>query len=368
MCAALPVIANQTEVLILQHRREQFHPFNTARLLRRSLTNSTYLVDQKERIAESLSLKPGAALLYPGTEAELLATPCTAHRPSQLVVVDGTWHQAKTFVRDIPLLRDLPRYKLAPSEPSKYRIRLEPNEQALSTVEATVAALRVLEPQTEGFDQLLAAFGQMVDRQYAHPKSEAARRFLSTRGRTFQNVPLAFLHHPEQIVVAYGESNEGGRETSPHGLHPIYWVAERLISGERFTCTIKPGAKLSDAFLGHLELPREHFADAISQASARERWKSFLRPNDQITVYHPGAARLLEQIGASRNACLVLKSVKFDSQRRHRTLDDLVTSHDMLVRQSGLPGRAGRRLANALALVHHLRALAMKKPIPTLAT
>lgn len=151
MCVALPVIANRTEVLILQHRREQFHTFNTSRLLCRSLTNSSYLGDHKERMAESLEVKPGAALLYPGPEEELLSTPGAAQRPSQVVVVDGTWHQAKTFVRDIAVLRDLPRYRLAPSDPSKYRIRLEPNAQALSSVEAVVAALRVLEPADGGF-------------------------------------------------------------------------------------------------------------------------------------------------------------------------------------------------------------------------
>lgn len=364
ICASLPVIANQTEVLILQHRREQFHPFNTARLLRRSLANSAYLVDHKDRVAESLALKPGAALLYPGSEAELLSVTSSALQPSQLVVVDGTWHQAKTFVRDIPVLRDLPRYRLAPSEPSKYRIRLEPNEQALSTLEAVVAALQILEPQTQGFDQLLAAFAQMVDRQHAHPKLEGARRYLLSRGRTFRNVPLAFLKHPEQIVVAYGESSEGGRETSHHAPQPIYWVAERLVSGERFACVIESGARLSDTFLAHLELPREHFADAIPLAAARDRWSSFLRPNDQVAVYHPGAARLMQQLGVTRSPCLILKSIHFTSQPPHRTLDDLVASHDMPTTQSGFPGRAGRRLTNALALVQHLQVLALKRPGP----
>lgn len=171
-------------------------------------------------------------------------------------------------------------------------------------------------PLTEGFEQLLAAIELIVDRQYSHPKSEGARRFLLSRDRTFRNVPLAFLSCSEQIVVAYKESSEGGRESSSHLRHPIYWVAERLTSGERFTCTIKPGPSLRDAFLAHLELPREHFANAISLASARERWRSFLRLNDQITAYHPGAVRLLEQLGATRNACLVLKSVKCDIPSR----------------------------------------------------
>jgi DTW domain-containing protein len=365
----LPVIANRTEVLILQHRREQFHPFNTARLLRRSLSRVSYLVAHKERVAESLILKPGAALLYPGSEAKLLSTLASAPKPSQLVVVDGTWHQAKTFIRDIPALRDLPRYRLEPTEPSKYRIRLEPNDLALSTVEVVVAALRVLEPQTQGFEQLLTTFELMMDRQFAHPKSEAARRFLLSCGRTFRNIPLIFHNQPEKIVVAYGEASQGGREALQHTTHPLYWVAERLFTGERFECTIEPEARLSDELLSHLELPRDHFVDAIPLASVRVRWKSFLRPDDQIAVYHAGAARLLEQLGSARGARLILKSINFSSQRSYCTLDDLVAMHDLPSKQNGFPGRAGRRLANAKALVRHLQALVMKRPlIPDKAT
>ena len=83
-------------------------------------------------------------------------------RPRQLVIIDGTWHHAKTIVRDMPALHYVPRYRIAPDEPSRYRIRREPSAMFLSTVEATVAALRVLEPQTRGLDQQLGAFCSTV--------------------------------------------------------------------------------------------------------------------------------------------------------------------------------------------------------------
>ena len=358
-CNLLPVIANQTEVLILQHRREQFHPFNTARLLRRSLQNSSTLVEHKDRLKSSLSFKPGAVLLYPGPEAELLTQSCAASL-SQLVVIDGTWHHAKTFVRDIAALRELPRYRLAPSEPSQYRIRLEPNLQALSTVEAVVAALRVLEPQTEGFDELLGAFKQMVDRQCAHPRSNIGRHVPVRPNRTFRNVPLAFLHQPEHIVVAYGETSQGGKESSSRSAPPVYWVAERLISGERFMCKIASDTPLSDSFLNHLQLTRDDFAEAVSLECARARWNSFLRKDDQISVYHSGAVKLLEHLGTLDHSCLILKSIQFSSERRNSTLDDVVAVHGLPVGETPLPGRAGRRLANAVALVHYLRKLALQ--------
>jgi DTW domain-containing protein len=180
-CDVIPAIENQTSVLILQHMRERAHPFNTARIVHLALQNSSLLVDHTKDLAATLAsqsgaLQPGAGLLYPGPDAALLDDLPVGQRPAQLVVLDGTWHHAKTLLRDIPALHPLPRYKLAPVSPSRYRIRREPSAAYLSTVEATVAALRVLEPETRGWDQLLAAFDCMVERQLAHPRFIDARR------------------------------------------------------------------------------------------------------------------------------------------------------------------------------------------------
>ena len=64
-CAEIPRIDNQTEVLILQHKRERFHPFNTARIVRKALQHSNLLVGST---AEELA----------GAAASLLASPARA--------------------------------------------------------------------------------------------------------------------------------------------------------------------------------------------------------------------------------------------------------------------------------------------------
>src|SRR3954468_16996079 len=122
-CASIPTIDNRTEVLILQHRRERFHPFNTARIIQKALRNSHLLADHTNNLAMQLRLKPRAGLLFPGPTALLVSDLTFEQRPEQLVVLDGTWHQAKTLVRAIPALQSLPRYRLAPTVPSRYRIR-----------------------------------------------------------------------------------------------------------------------------------------------------------------------------------------------------------------------------------------------------
>ena len=356
-CAAIPTIDNQTEVLILQHRRERFHPFNTARMAHRALRNSSLLVDHTPGLAARLALRPGAGLLYPGPGAELLENLPVDQRPQQLVVIDGTWHQAKTLVRDLSALHDLPRYRLAPTEPSRYRIRREPSAMLLSTVEATVAALRTLEPVTRGLDQLLGAFYSMVESQLANPKSKDGWRRNAVRSRGGRNIPAAILGNLDHVVVAYGESvaNDRGRKTAPR--LPVYWTAQRLGTGERFTCTIQSHIPLPACLLAHFELTEEDFADALPLEKVRTAWEVFQRPNDVFAVYNYGTVRLLGQIATQSTDCLVLKSVDFNPQRRYSTLDELVAAEGLAVAPARQPGRAGKRLASIAALIGHLRVL-----------
>lgn len=356
-CAEIPTIDNRTEVLILQHRREQFHPFNTARIVRKALRNSQLIVGHPKLLAAELSLKPGAGLLYPGPDAALLSELSPEARPEQLVILDGTWHHAKTMLRDIPALQKLPRYRLAPTAPSRFRIRREPNAASLSTVEATIDALRMLEPDTAGFGRLLDAFLVMVERQFEHPKAEYGWRSNARRGQTFRNIPRALLGDLANVVVAYGES--ASRDASnPHAVRPpIYWVAERLGTGERFCSAIEPRFPLQQSFLDHWELAAGDFAGALSLEEARTAWRSFLRPSDSVAVFNQSEARLLAQLSDRGEACLVLKSVDFDPERRYGTLEELLMAEGLAIAPARHPGRAGKRLAVAAAFVRHLHAL-----------
>lgn len=356
-CAAIPAIDNRTDVLILQHKRERFHRFNTARIGRKSLRNANVLVGSTSGLAKALVLKPRAGLLYPGPKAALLSELPPQEHPEQLVILDGTWHHAKTMVRDIPALRDLPRYRLAPSAPSRYRIRREPSAVALSTIEAVVAALSVLEPQTRGLDQLLDAFLLMVDRQLSHPKSPQGHRSAKRRRPTCKNIPSALLGDLSHIVVAYGESTsrEPGRERALR--RPVSWVAERLGTGEQFGCLIEPPFPVEDSFLGHLQLNRDDFVQAVSLEEARRSWKSFLRPGDCLTVFNSAVARLADQLNPQPLSCLELKSVDFNTARQYGTLDDIVAAEGLRPASCRLPGRSGKRLANLAAFVRHLNAI-----------
>ncbi len=355
-CEAIPRIDNRTDVLILQHVRERFHPFNTARIVQRALRRCHLIVDNNQRLGmRHLPIQAGAGLLYPHANAHSLIELPAVERPLQLVIIDGTWHQAKTIVRDVPQLRGLPCYRLTPSSPGLYRIRREPDAQSLSTLEATVAALQALEPDTVGLDQLLSAFHKMVEDQLGRSASHAVPRRKDNRQSRPRNLPHTLLQNSDRLVVAYGEATPGGpgqRTTAPL---PVNWVAQRLGTAERFSCRLRQQQSLSDATLEHMRLSAADFDDAISQDEFCHRWNHFLRRGDVVIVYHRRTFQLLRYVGASQPQCLVLKSIFGKWRADFHSLEELLAVEGLTLPVPEDKSRANQRLDMAVALVAHLR-------------
>jgi hypothetical protein len=168
ICATISRVPNRTALLVVQHPRERGHPFGTLRIARLGLSRLTIDVASRDATGRTVSTaKPplAAALLYPCPSASELSTVPPAERPQALVVLDGTWPQARKLLRDNPWIGSLRRVALHDPPPGRYRIRKAPRPGQISTIEAIVAALEVLEPQTPGFEALLAAFEAMIDHQ-----------------------------------------------------------------------------------------------------------------------------------------------------------------------------------------------------------
>ena len=359
-CAQIPTIENRTNVLIFQHMRERFHPFNTARILRKSLANSNMIVDHIGGLTKTLSVTPFTSetgLLYPGAGSQLLEELSADDRPKQLVILDGTWHHTKTLFRDIPQLQSLRKVRLAPTEPSRYGIRREPDVLFLSTLEATVAALRFLEPETEGLDRLLAAFEFMVANQMAHPKSEDSVR-RKRRPRAPLNIPKVLREDLSNVVVLYGETGPGSEEVDNEGADasrtPVVWVAERLGSGERFERTITPLRRPSESFFRHLEIPEDTFSNAISMDVFRQEWESFLKPTDTLAYYFANCSNLLDVVGGPPRRKIYLKSIQLHRGRKNGTIEELLAELHVAVSTAKGAGRAQRRLASTMALARYL--------------
>ena len=353
-CELIPKVANQTDVLIMQHRRERSHPFNTARIVGQSLEKCRVMVAYNHELAERFATMPlsdSVGLLYPGDNAKLLSDLAPEERPKQLVVIDGTWHHAKTLFRDIPRLQTLPRYRLAPSQPGRYRIRREPNEHALSTLEATVAALSAIEPATPGFDRLVDVFDRMIADQIGHSKSNW--RLNETRRRGSANVPRVLTENVDNIVVAYGEQERGNidDESASNSNPPalLFWNAVRMGSGEFFRCALQSDSLKDEPFMNRLRLTPDELHPLASVNEFRERWRSFIRPDDRVAVFHRSTAKLLEDIQADFVPSMVLKSISLKPQ----TKEDDPRTPAILANQTS-DSRPLRRLAWAVRFVEEL--------------
>ncbi|RVU47825.1 DTW domain-containing protein [Rubrivivax rivuli] len=173
LCALVRPTAHRSGVLVLQHPQEQRQAKNSVGLLRLSLAHCEVVVGERftpEGLAALLH-RPGrqTRLLYPdGPAAPAPQVPAPAPQqaawPVRLVVIDATWRKSLRLLLEHPALAALPRLALPAPPPTRYRaIRAARRPDHVSTLEATVQALALIEGP--GFDgaPLLSAFGQFVD-------------------------------------------------------------------------------------------------------------------------------------------------------------------------------------------------------------
>ena len=144
----------RTELLILQHPAEAGHAKNSAAFLTLGLSPAARLL-RGEAFDPALA-GPGTALLYPGEGAPPL--PAEVHR---LILLDGNWRQSRRLLAANPWLATLPRLAL-PEQPGRYAIRRAHRPGQLSTLEAGLHALVLLEGGPERFAPLWSAFDAFV--------------------------------------------------------------------------------------------------------------------------------------------------------------------------------------------------------------
>ena len=168
LCPLIPCLDSRTRVLLLQHPSEVNHALNTARLAALGLNNAQLVVGEVFDDLPTLLNPPGyqARLLFPADDAQPLQAYAPGAQPLLLVVPDGTWRKARKLLHLNPVLAALPRVTLVEGAVSRYRLRKAPGPGALSTVEAIVQALEVLEAPVS-FEPLLKPFDALIEGQIA---------------------------------------------------------------------------------------------------------------------------------------------------------------------------------------------------------
>lgn len=365
-CRFVTRIDTATRVVILQHPRERDVPINTARIASLCLPEAEVHVGVSFTDDAFLrkSERP-VALLWPDADAiDVELAPPTA--PITLVVVDGTWSQAKKVVRTSPVLRSLPRYAFRPDAPSDYRIRREPRDDYVSTIEALVHVLGVLERDRERFLPMLAPFRAMVDAQieFARRRVGPRRALLRKRVRTARDdaaLPELLRAREADLVCVIGESSAwpydaAERSTLPDEL--IQWTACRPATGETFDSIVAPLRPLAPKAPFHTEIDEATITSGISRGELMDRWARFLRPSDVLCTWGHYAASLFDAAGGELPASRVDLRVAARTHSRARvgTMEDYRKRLGLPAAEPLARGRAGRRLADLCAIALTLSA------------
>lgn len=200
VCPECTPLTTRHRVLVLQHPQEPDKLLGTAPLIAASLANAKVRVglswpNLKAAVEDAAADSKRWGVLYLGSGAagapgsKPLATPARAQlvpvdkRGMRLpdadaveilrgldgiLLLDGTWSQAKAIWWRNAWLLKLRRLILVPSEKSKYgELRREPRAECLSTLETLAYSLEVLGEPAETTQALLARFDSLLARYRA---------------------------------------------------------------------------------------------------------------------------------------------------------------------------------------------------------
>ena len=186
VCDDVRPIENRIDLLILQHPQEQDRALGTARLTAMHFERAVLKIglswpSLSKALGRTVADPSRWAVLYLGSAkaADLGTTEevVAINRKGEMeqgqrailadiegvVLLDGTWSQAKALWWRNAWMLKCQRLILGPSHPSRYgRLRREPRHDGLSTIEAAALVLSRLEKRTEIAETLNASFAQML--------------------------------------------------------------------------------------------------------------------------------------------------------------------------------------------------------------
>jgi DTW domain-containing protein YfiP len=206
VCKDIAPIDNKITLLILQHPQEQDKALGTARLTALHFRDAAFKTGLSwPSLAKALGrtadpkrwatlylgsvdpavVAPGQRVVALDAKGNMLPIQEMALADIEgVIVLDGTWSQAKTLWWRNPWLLKSKRVVLDPVHPSLYgKLRREPRREGLSTLESVAMLLAHLENRPEIETVLLESFGKLLDKYREHPPAVAGLRASGPRRR-----------------------------------------------------------------------------------------------------------------------------------------------------------------------------------------
>ena len=188
ICDSITPIENRVQLLILQHPQEQDRALGTARLTALHFKNAVVRIglswpSLSKALGRPVHDPSRWAVLYLGSakvadletdrdivainrKGEVVDNQRAILRDIEgIVLLDGTWSQAKALWWRNAWMLKCQRIILGPPHPSRYgKLRREPRRDGLSTIEAAAMLLAGLEKRPDIAETLHGSFERMLER------------------------------------------------------------------------------------------------------------------------------------------------------------------------------------------------------------
>ncbi|XP_076258153.1 DTW domain containing 2 isoform X2 [Rhynchophorus ferrugineus] len=169
-----PPLCPSSRIILLQHPAEEKRCLRTAPMLELGLSDGKCLIFKGKKFPgvhhdlSEILRDPNTLLLYPSPNALDIATISAEKCPQtgyNVIILDGTWPQAKAIYSANPALHKLKQIKLLNRDTSNYIIRTQPADGCLSTLETGAICLSLLEKDSVYKTKLLEPLKLMCEFQ-----------------------------------------------------------------------------------------------------------------------------------------------------------------------------------------------------------
>ncbi|KAK7499715.1 hypothetical protein BaRGS_00009056 [Batillaria attramentaria] len=212
-----------TNIYILQHPFEESRNLRTVPMLCKSVVLERVHVIRGKRFSPKkfpeladILRAPNTLLLYPSPDAVSLSDiptledssvpddSCSHKLGYNLVILDGTWAQARGLYHQNEMVRWPRKVRLQHEEKSKYVIRTQPTEHALSTLETAAVAVSILENRPDIIEVLTRPLEALCNFQLRHGAVQhQSREFKIENGLWTKTLPRSVRRRMERQKKAF---------------------------------------------------------------------------------------------------------------------------------------------------------------------
>jgi len=186
-----PRVVTKTKLVVLQHPGELKRNIRTCKMLELGLAPGCCTVYTGRKFpSNNTSLAkilgdPTTRILYPGPQS----TPLSSLPPSSvstLIILDGTWDQARKLFSRNPILQAVPKVSINLSTPSEYVVRTQPSAGCMSTLEVGVHSVAILEARPDIVEPMLGPLLAMCNMQVNHGAVEHDTKEFKRQNKEYQ--------------------------------------------------------------------------------------------------------------------------------------------------------------------------------------